>query len=30
MTDPYNENVAYIYKIFSTFIKSFESFMGQI
>jgi len=30
MTDPYNENVAYIYKIFSTFIKSFEFFMSQI
>jgi len=30
MTDPYNENVAYIYKLFRTFIKSFEFFMGQI
>lgn len=28
MTDPYNENVAYVYKIFCAFIKSFEFFMG--
>lgn len=30
MTDPYNENIAYIYKLFRTFIKSFEFFMSQI
>lgn len=30
MIDPYNENVAHIFKLFRTFIKSFEFFMSQI
>lgn len=30
MLDPYNENIAYIFKIFNAFIKSLEIHMGQI